>query len=752
MPYCSRNRLTAICAFFLISCTETSATTRIHVTAKRPDGSTIALAAVRIDGETVGETNAFGTLELSKDLRTNIDHSIVVSVDDSTYYYSPHSESFRVGDQGDNQIAISAVMYLAPKPKRLNSKALEAQPTKSADVQLTTTVSAQEQLTTPMPLIELKARHFKSLKNTANAKTSPADQTLFNVHVYSGHAPIANAEVTWTTTSSSISTCMTNDRGRCVLWKDKSLANAGSLLVRKTGYESNLRDILPEDNQNIRFNLRSGFTADMRILAAHPRLDEPAEGVEVILGKDLAATSNKSGFVIVPTSQHSPLNLTIKHQGQEIPIMIPARSWETDLLTLRLPPKTDTFKPEYTVFKVHTLGNQGTNVTANALENILAAIKTKTSATESEQMTIDLKQLNNGTLGILPILENTGKGMKLSIAMVDTRLGKVISEQLDGVDMSSDGITLAVKRLLSALDERQAKAGFVVGTDRDGLVINMDPKGLKLGDAITLKTRNQTLIGRVTRRLNNRISAEFNGIKTPEDGWHLLGAQAFTQPKQAGEIAQFQKILPNLDPRSPELASIDLAAKHLAENNPRQALRTLDAVIEGSQLTAILKLHQAAQAHLLLGDTTRAVASLYSAVANAVENDLKVPAFIAAVNLNRLKSELMPNLYSEKSLAEALQELQGDNRDLLNELNGLSPEMSPIKATLDYSKLLILQKLAQATADRDTLSIMEKSWDVFEKSLDDQTLSNTELQGLKQSIAASRKNYGFGPSSEKVKL
>lgn len=752
MPYYSRNRLTAICAFFLISCTETSATTRIHVTAKRPDGSTIALAAVRIDGETVGETNAFGTLELSKDLRTNIDHSIVVSVDDSTYYYSPHSESFRVDDQGHNQIAISAVMYLAPKPKRLNSKELENQPAKSADVQLTTNVSAQEHLTTPMPLIELKARHFKSLKNTANAKTSPADQTLFNVHVYSGHAPIANAEVTWTTTSSSISTCMTNDRGRCVLWKDKNLANAGSLLVRKTGYESNLREILPEENQNIRFNLRSGFTADMRILGAHPRLDEPAEGIEVILGKDLAATSNKSGFVIVPTKKHSPLNLTIKHQGQEIPITVPAKSWETELLTLRLPTRTDTFKTEYTAFKVHTAGNQGANVTADALENILAAIKTKTSATESEQMAIDWEQINNGTVGILPILENTGRGMKLSIAMVDTRLGKVISEEIDGVDMSPDGITLAVKRLLSALDERQAKAGVVVGTDRDGLVINMDPKGVKLGDAITLKTRNHTLIGRVTKSLNNRISAEFNGISTPENSWHLLGAQALTQPKQAGEITQFQKILPNLDPRSPELAATDLAAKHLAENNPRQALRTLDTVIEGSHLTTILKLHQAAQAHLLLGDATRAVASLYSAVATAVENDLKVPAFIAAVNLNRLKSELMPHLYSEKSLAEALQELQGDNRGLLNELNGLSPEMSPIKATLDYSKLLILQKLAQATGDRDTLSTMEKSWDLFEKSLHDQTLSNTELQGLKQSIAASRKNYGFDPISEKVKL
>jgi hypothetical protein len=70
MPYCSRNRLTAICAFFLIGCTEKSAATRIHVTAKRPDGSTIALATVRIDGEAVGETNAFGTLSLSKDLRT----------------------------------------------------------------------------------------------------------------------------------------------------------------------------------------------------------------------------------------------------------------------------------------------------------------------------------------------------------------------------------------------------------------------------------------------------------------------------------------------------------------------------------------------------------------------------------------------------------------------------------------------------------------------------------------------------------
>jgi hypothetical protein len=80
-----------------------------------------------------------------------------------------------------------------------------------------------------------------------------------------------------------------------------------------------------------------------------------------------------------------------------------------------------------------------------------------------------------------------------------------------------------------------------------------------------------------------------------------------------------------------------------------------------------LKLHQSAQAHLLLGDTTRAVASLYSAVATAVENDLQVPAFIAAVNLNRLKAELMPSLYSEKNLAGALQELQGDNRDLLNQ-------------------------------------------------------------------------------------
>jgi hypothetical protein len=63
-----------------------------------------------------------------------------------------------------------------------------------------------------------------------------------------------------------------------------------------------------------------------------------------------------------------------------------------------------------------------------------------------------------------------------------------------------------------------------------------------------------------------------------------------------------------------------------------------------------------------------------------------------------------------------------------------------------------LQKLAQATADRDTLSTMAKSWDGFEKSLFDHTLSNTELQGLKQSIATSRKNYGFDPSSEKVNL
>ena len=753
MPLYPKKILPIICAFIFIACTETTATTSIHVTAKRPDGSAIPLAKVQIDGETLGETNAFGTLQVSKDLNTDDEHRITVSLEDLTYYYSPHSEKFRIDSRDDNRINISAVMYLAPKPKNLVAQKLSpsSAPSREAQPILSTRESSNASLpVTSMPLIDLNLGHFAGREISAPEKSQTiADQAIFNVHVYSGHAPIANAKVIWASHASHVSTCMTNDRGRCALWKDKKLVDSGTIVVRKNGFESSLKEILPDENQNIRFNLKSGSTIDLRVFSAHPTLDEPSEGVSVIVGKDTVAKSNKSGFVVVPARQHDPKTLILRYQDLEIPVVIPSNVAEEEITILRLPNDKATFNPNYVIHNVHTPRSQDISISAEALHNIVDAIHNESAAGKSENLTARPDQLKQGEIGIIPILENTGKGMKLSISMLDKDLGTVISEQAEGIELSTNGIATAVKRLITDLKTRQPAYGMVIGTDRDNLVIAMDARKTKSGDKITVETRDQTFAGTITKVQNNRINAKINEISLPADAWQLLGARTVTQPKQPAAISQFLEFLTTLTPRAPDLISIDMALKHLAENNPRQALKSLEAVPDSSPVHSILRYHQAAQAHLLLGDTTRAVACLYSGISTAVEHELQGPAYMMTVNLNRLKAELLPDISSDKILADTLREIKTENQQLLNQINLVSPDHRLIKATLDYTNLLISQKLAKATDDHAALSVIPKSWDELERGLSVQNLSATQLQGLKNSIAKIRLP---GPISEKLKL
>jgi hypothetical protein len=53
--------LTLIFALQCYACHQKNTETRVSVSAKRLDGSPVALAKVTVDGNTIGETNAFGT-------------------------------------------------------------------------------------------------------------------------------------------------------------------------------------------------------------------------------------------------------------------------------------------------------------------------------------------------------------------------------------------------------------------------------------------------------------------------------------------------------------------------------------------------------------------------------------------------------------------------------------------------------------------------------------------------------------------
>ena len=746
------------CALMLGSCTNSAVETSFHITAKRPDGSPIALASVKLDGDIVGETNAFGTLQISKSLPTSNDHTITISVDDPTYYYSPYSQKFRLDDRSSKTIEILAVMYLAPKPKmpsRIQTKEL---PNSNISTLARSTASATTDTTPYPPLVELGLHHLDGAYDSITTENRAAmNRVLFNVHVYSGHAPIANAEVTWSNNKMDIATCLTNDRGRCALWTDTKLLGNSSILVRKVGFESSLKEIHPEENQNIRFNLRPGQTVDLRIFTSHPKSDVPADGVNISLGRDLVTSSNKCGFATLPIKlQERPLILTATHQNQEFMVRISEKNALADVVNLRLPLDLDSLKPDYVAFNVHTPTAHEINIDETTLRSILDAIHTETSARRPKHLTVSAERLASGEIGILPILENTGRSIKLSITMLDAEAGTVISEQIDGVALSPNDINTAVRKILTRLDARRSYHGVVTGSDSDGLVIWMDSHRSRPGDTIVIKTRNETLQATVSKVRSNQITAKIQGRELASETWQILGAIAQTEPLEPAPIRQILEFLPSLRPRAPELISLDAATKHLTENNPQQALKVLESMTDHSPKTEILKLHFSAQAYLQLGDITRAVATLYSALPLAIQNNMEIPEQIIATNLNRLKTELIPQMREDMDLTNALNELEAENHELLKQLlhhsQDFGPDFDAIKVTLTYSNILINQKRAVASDDRVTLSKLPNTWRELETTLSGLKLRDDQLLGLKQSIAANRANTELGRSHSKVKL
>jgi tetratricopeptide (TPR) repeat protein len=752
MLYHVRNYFLIICTQWTVSCSQPVTKTNISIKAQRIDGSAIALAKVELDGVLLGETNAFGTLKSSNDLKTDIEHSIKVSFEDASYYYSPYKKNFVITKQNPTNVDITAIMYLAPKPKAnrilKNSKPLRL----TENSKNSTAVSLKPPTASQMPWINLKPSDFIAEKKTRYDDQPPSRQAMFHVHVNSGYTPLENTEVTWKSSSSEEATCSTNARGRCTFSFDKNTKQLGILFIRRSGFQSQLREILPQEHQNYRLNLQAGSTIDLEVTNAGASEKEPASGISVAVNNQSADSTNQFGLTVFPKPATDEIKVELTGDKLTTPLILNLPQTFGEVIQLRLPLTTSRTNPEYLTFHTHAVASQNFVPSPAVLNDILNVLERQMPSARIDQEFAHLDQLSLGQVGILPIMENTSKGIKLTIMMLDKNRQSVISEQIDGLGVDKNTIEKSIAKMCGNLQKRQSKYALIDRVDYDSIEFQMDPRFVKFGEEILISNEAGAIKAAVVKIQNDRITAKLldaHHLKTP---WDLIGSQVSNSQQYATDIHEVFKLAPSLRILMPSLIPLDKAAKYLLENNPYQALKELDQLTDSSPLAEIMKLQESAQAYSQLSQYSAALNCLYRALALAIENNFEVVSSILNVNLYRLKAELLPVLKFDRNLLDALTDFKIETKSLHEKLQESMPNHPLVKITFDYVDLLLAQKIALVTDDNSGLSNMSKAWDSLKNDFEHLGSTNIDTENFNQAIAKARSLPSSQNSNINMKL
>lgn len=741
MKATSKKYLISALCLLISSCDENRDTFKIKVSAKRADGASIALASVHLDGEPLGETNAFGTLDASKALRVDEQHTVTVTHEDPSYYYSPYSQKFQFTHNDHKQINIDAVMFLAPKPKNLKTEPKIISVDKKNSPQ-TGAESFLTDLATPrLSLLDLNLRDFKAEKNNNKLEHQPIDEDIVSIHVHSGHAALSNATVMLAGGDGQITQCFTNERGRCALRAKRTKANTASVLVRKKGFESQIGNVIFGETQNIRMNLKPGFTLDIRVMSSKNTKLSPAPSISLVSEQGVTVQSDQQGLAVIPAAKRDLIHLTLKSGEKGTPLNVRSALTSEDLINLRLPSTDQATSPQFVVHHVHTRDGDTFAAADNLLENIVTSIKSEVGAEISEGFSVDPDQLNVGQFALLPILGNTDQGPTLSIMMIEKDQGTIISEKIGASDLNKIGLNNAIKNLLSQLQKRRPRVGVVEHIEGDHILIRSENTNVNPGESVAIKLDNKMIAAQITKVNKNQITAKIANSDLLET-WRLLGALTFTQPIQDSKGLQLEPLLQSLHPKPASLQPLDLALKYLRELNPKQALLSLEKLEISTPAIEIMKLYQDARGQLQLGNTSQAASRLYRALALAEEHQYQDPIYIVSASLNLLKSELLPDFGPDRDLANTLSEFLSENRSLLEQIDSRSARIKSLKPTLEYANLLLSQKLAVASGDALTLSKLTQRWETFEQSLQGLELSDEQrLQFARSGLKARQRNF-----------
>jgi len=721
--------------FLVSSCIEQGVSSQINVSAKRADGSPVPLAIVEVDGTKIGETNAFGTFSESMKLDPNTLHEIVVSHDDHSYYYSPHKETFRVNKDSDNsyEVTIPATMYLAPKPKKYiaastpdaKASTLDRRPTPPISAPSPTTINS-ENAEVHLPIMGLNFYDLSSETFEASNNKEIHSDLIFTAHVVSGRAPISGAEVTWTTENGTTSNCITNERGRCVLRKDSKSTQTGSIIVRKHGYESSLKTIVVEQNQNIRFNLNPGSSMDVRFFVSSPWQDRPMTGVKFTYDKDQQNTSDAYGFAVIPTTGRDASNLRIQVTSPREPISIDLPSNLDEVLAVRIADQEFTKQQGLVIHDVHFANHENNPVAGEIVSKTIDSLISASRGTKTDQPPAKLAKSDKASISLIPLISSQNTGIELAVIAIDSQSGLWVTEKTSGLSLTNASIDAETKQLFDRVLERLPVYGVVKNVNGENFSIILDTSRIKLGEEIIIGKNDDHIKAKVTSARSDEITAKTSGNSIVKNAWKFIGARAVKPLKSPSPISSLMPKLTKLTPKRPELKAIDMARKHMLENNPADALRNLSAETTDTPKTLLLKDIESAQIFISSGDKSSALAKLYNALNIAYENQFSKAATFIDININRIKAELLPLIPNDKALNESLLELKSRNLQLTAQLTQLGEELPLAIATTEYTRLVLSQKTAELEQDSKTLELVKKEWGRFISEIHSSLLSTAE--------------------------
>jgi hypothetical protein len=709
--------LSPICVLLCFACQQQDAKTHVNISAKRLDGSPVALAKVEIDGSIVGETNAFGTFKDSVYLAINTEHQLNVSFNDNTYYYSPHLTKFRVQPGGSNNIDVKAIMYLAPKPKKINvsDSALVNEHTATTPTATASSISSDDERFT-LPLAPITTKDFV-IQSPNEVALPDRARIMLTAHAFSGHTPLAGATVIWSEPNFYEYQCTTNDRGRCIIHASAGSSSPGTLLIRKSGFESASQKISALENQNVRLKLNPGNSLDLRLFSASLRRDTPYGSVAIYRGNTKIATSDGNGYAVIPLGGKQLVDLKFAPPGRSIMIDAGEFTEFGEVVKIKLVSE----KPEtldYKVSDLHVFKNKDVKLKAQIINSITKTLITEASAERAPSIQLSSEKSDPTFIGIIPILESSPKGLTLTLTAFEPLERLVISEQISQIPHTKGALEAAVSTLFERIKRRHSISGFIESIDGNQIQVSIDTGSIEIGDSLNIADDTSELKAIVLSAQKGKALAKLPPTFTAKNSWIFLGKKATRQARDASSISSLVDLLPKLMAKSPESETIDLAKKHRMENNPRQALRDIDMTKVDDHPTRILLLQERANAHLALDEKGPALAALYEALSIASEHAPQSVVSIISININRIRSEALPVLKDDKDLVESLLELDSDNARLMADL-ATQKTGHLTEATLRYATLLTKQKLAEASLDVANMTTLRQAWDSFLKELHD---------------------------------
>ena len=700
----------------LSACSQDHTNVEIKITAKSSDGKPVSGAEVTLDGERIAETNAFGEAKASSSLRTGKYHKLTLTKDDPRYYFAPHVEVFKAKQTDTQVLEVKPTMYLVPKPRYKpsdvatdNSKSEQPAPIPVVN----TPVSNSQPPLVDQPMIQ-------PAEKSKIASSLQQKQIFLTGHVYAGRLPLADARITWSNGKTFIS-CMSNERGRCLLKVPTSEKEQASILVQKIDYLSQILVTPNHDNENVRFSLQLGTNIAIRVARKTTWASHPISGAEVRLSGATRGTTNAAGMALLELGPKQSGNIDITDPESGENINIPVKEilgqesaeiyfadqkkigWtSTLLLPLHGTSPLKGFEPDH--------------LNHHLLADALHLPPKDDRSQDSEQTTA------HGALEILPILHREQNQFQIMFQAISgqTPIAQSNPVNVKAPDLTSSWI-LAATQAYKELNQKLVGPGIVTKATKDELWLRFSANAPRIGDIIHIvaaKTSDPTikhLEAKVTHGADGRLRAKILkklDYTNETHPWSLIGAIA--QPRRISTNQHSFLTSEELTQLNPADRAVTLAKKYLGENNVIQALKVLE---ENPTRSSNSQSHHKikSEIYLSIGDMAAVEREQIEIMKSAIEHGHDGAATISEANILRIQAQNTPVIAKEPSIIESLTYLITRAETLLSETKDPTQILN---FNLYYTKFLATRKKAECDDDLVTLASLSSDLKHLESLLD----------------------------------